>query len=163
MSASPAVRSARTEDTEAVVALAAMLNAEEGHPTPQRLSSERLVVDFFGADPAGLLLVADRAGAVVGYATGHMTYETDFAQRGLYVGYLCVHPAHRRRGLGRALLAAMAAEAKRRGGWFLWWTALPGNAEAHGFHRAAGAVAEEVRACALADTAFDRLASGVTP
>jgi len=162
VSASAAVRLAREEDAEAVVGLAAMLNAEEEHPTPQRLSPGRLVADFFGADPAGLLLVAGEAASVVGYATGHMTYETNFAQRGLYIGDLYVHPACRRRGLGRALLAAMSAEAKRRGGSFLWWTARPGNVGAHGFYRGVGGVGEEVRAFALADAAFDRLATAGT-
>ena len=159
MSAPPAVRPARAEDAGAVVALAAMLNPQEEHATPQCLSPERLVADFLGPDPAGLLLVAEATGAVIGYATGLMTYESNFAQRGLYIGGICVHPAHRRRGVGRALMAAVAAAGRARGARHLWWTARVGNGAAHAFYRRLGGRSEAVVAFACAHGDFERLAA----
>src|SRR3954464_13967635 len=41
----------------------------------------------------------------------------------------------RRRGVGRALVAAMAAEALASGGAFLWWNADEGDDAALAFHR----------------------------
>ena len=158
------VRPFESADAEAVVSMIAALNREEGLNRAATPDVAELRAAFLGADPAGLLLVArlgDGAAPPVGYATGHATYETEFAARGFYVGDLYVAREHRRRGVGRALLAAMAAEARARGGRFLWWTALPGNAEAHGFYRAVGAAGEELRAFVLADAAFERLVASV--
>jgi GNAT superfamily N-acetyltransferase len=155
------VRPFEAGDAEAVSALVAALNREEGYNRATPPGAADLRAAFLGTDPAGLLLVAlPGAGAapVVGYATGHATYETEFAARGFYVGDLYVAREHRRRGVGRALLAAMAAVARARGGRFLWWTALQGNAGGHAFYRAVGGAGEDLRAFALAGAAFDRMA-----
>ena len=160
------VRPFESADAGAVVSIIAALIREEGLNRAATPGAAELRAAFLGADPAGLLLVArlgDGAAPPVGYATGHATYETEFAARGFYVGDLYVAREHRWRGVGRALLAAMAAEARARGGRFLWWTALPGNAAAHRFYRAVGGVGEDLRAFALADAAFDRLAAGAAP
>jgi ribosomal protein S18 acetylase RimI-like enzyme len=156
------VRPFEAGDAEAVSALVAALNREEGYNRAVTPDAAELRAAFLGADPAGFLLVAQVEAAPVGYATGHATYETEFAARGFYMGDLYVAPGHRRRGVGRALVAAMAEEARARGGRFLWWTALPDNAGAHGFYRALGCRDEALRAFVLADAAFDRLA-GAAP
>ncbi|MBM3534117.1 MAG: GNAT family N-acetyltransferase [Alphaproteobacteria bacterium] len=66
-----------------------------------------------------------------------------------YLADLYVRPEARRSGAGRALVQAVAAEAKRRERSFLWWTSLAANAEAHAFYAAIGATAHEIRAHAL--------------
>jgi ribosomal protein S18 acetylase RimI-like enzyme len=67
--------------------------------------------------PEKLLLVAEQDGAVVGYVFGGMEGFDYMALRGpaavLYD--LIVDPAHRRQGVGAALLDAAFAELKRRG------------------------------------------------
>lgn len=55
---------------------------------------------------------------------------------------LAVHPACRRRGIGRALLAAVADEARRRGMAGLLLVANTGSANGEAFLRAVGAVYE---------------------
>lgn len=153
------VRPFRAEDAGAVAALCAGLHAQETTSRDRRdPAPDDFRHHFLGADAAGALLVAEDGDSVVGYCTLHTTYETRFAQRGCYVGDLFVAPAHRRRGHGRALLAASAREARRRGGTFLWWTSLPRNARAHRFYAALGAGREAVRAHALARAAFQALA-----
>lgn len=156
-----AVRPFEVGEAEAVAALVAALNREEGYNRASPPDATALRAAFLGADAVGRLLVARRGDDAppAGYATCHATYETEFAARGFYVGDLYVAQEHRRLGVGRALLAAMAAEARARGFRFLWWTALPGNAGAHAFYSAIGGVGEDLRAFALADEAFDRLAS----
>ena len=152
------VRPFEAGDAGAVAALVAALNREEGQNRAVTPDSAGLRAAFLGGDPAGFLLVAQIEAAPVGYATGHATYETEYAARGFYMGDLYVAQGHRRRGVGRALVAGMAAGARARGARFLWWTALPGNAGAHGFYRAIGCRDEALRAFVLADAAFGRLA-----
>ena len=52
---------------------------------------------------------------------------------------LFVRPSHRRKGLGRALLAAVAARTRERGGERLEWAALDWNELALDFYRGLGA------------------------
>ncbi len=97
---------------------------------------------------------------IVGYALFTRAYETSYATRGLYLNDLYVAPAQRRRGIGRALLAAVAREGKRRGGTFLWWASRPWNHDAHRFYAALGARMEPVFAHAVTHQAFRALAAG---
>lgn len=157
------VRPLEQGDAEVVAAMMAALNEEEGEDPATASDAAELRTAFLGAEPWGFLLVAvlpggDGAEEPVGYATGHATYETEFAARGLYLGDLYVAPGRRRRGIRRALVAGMAAEARTRGVRFLWCTALPGNAAAHRFYASMGGTGEDLRAFALADAAFGRLA-----
>ena len=50
-----------------------------------------------------------------------------------------MRPAHRSAGVGRALLAAVAARVRERGGERLEWAALDWNELALGFYRGLGA------------------------
>lgn len=138
--------------------VAAALNATEGYNRGTPPGAEALLRTFLGPRAAGRLLVAEAGGLPVGYATLHVTYETEFAARGCYLGDLYVRPEARRQGIGRALLAAAARLVRAGGGGHLWWTALPSNAESHAFYRAVGAADEPIQAFVLAFDAFDRLA-----
>jgi GNAT superfamily N-acetyltransferase len=71
---------------------------------------------------------------------------------------LYVSPAHRRRGVGRALLAALCHEARTRGRGFLWWASRTWNTEAHAFFRQFATVEEPVIAFAAFGEQFERLA-----
>jgi ribosomal protein S18 acetylase RimI-like enzyme len=71
---------------------------------------------------------------------------------------LHVREAARRRGVGRALVAAAAAQARARGGRYLLWTAQARNRRARAFYRRLGATEEQVIAYALSGEAFDQLA-----
>lgn len=162
------VRPFEAGDAEAVAAMVAGLHREVGHDPATAPGAAELRNAFLGAGAWGFLLVAVPDGDAaepepVGYATGYATYETEFAARGFYMGDLYVAPDRRRRGVGRVLVAAMAAEARARGGRFLWWTSLPGNAAAHRFYASVGGAGEDVRAFALAGAAFDGLAAAGAP
>ena len=142
--APPRVRLFSPADAEAVAAMVGALNAEEGYNRGTAPDAAALRAAFLGPGAAGRLLVAVD-GTPVGYATLHTTYETEFAARGAYLGDLFVEPRARRRGLGRALVAAAA----------------------HTFYRALGAEDEPIRAFALTLGTFDGLAAaaaaGVAP
>jgi GNAT superfamily N-acetyltransferase len=74
----------------------------------------------------------------------------------MIVNDLYVAPGARRRGLGRALIGAIASEALQAGGSFLWWDADHGDELAQAFHRSLGAVEEPTVSFLLGGTTFLR-------
>jgi GNAT superfamily N-acetyltransferase len=103
-------------------------------------------------------LVAELDGAVVGFALLLPAFESPWAASGLYVGVFHVVETARKRGVGRALMAACAAEAKRQRRGFLWWVSKAWNVDAHHFYHTIGAIEEPVMAHALTYKAFEKLA-----
>ena len=155
------VRGFEPGDADAVAAMVAALNAEEGYDPDRAPDAAGLRAAFLGATAAGRLLVAvDAADRAQGYATLHAIYETAVGARGAYLGDLYLTPEMRGQGIGRSLVAAAAKLVRAEGGVFLWWTALPGNARAHGFYRALEAEDETLQGFTLGRAAFHRVATG---
>lgn len=154
------IRRFKAQDAAAVAAMVGRLNTEEGYPRDQAAKAGQLREAYLGPRALGLLLVADDPPR--GYCTLHPFYETESATRGARMGDLYVMPAARRRGIGRALVAGAARQARAAwGAEFLWWTALPANARAQAFYAALGAEeGEAICAFALTRRAFARLAEG---
>lgn len=151
------VRAARGEDATALHALMVALNADQGDPT-DLLTPGQVAREIIG-DARGIVVVAEGTdGRLIGYATGHPTYETGYAEAGLYVGDLYVRPAHRRQGVAQALLATLARAGHARGARHLWLTAREGNAAAHALYRRLGARGERVLAFAVTQQDFLNLA-----
>jgi len=153
------IRAAVPADVPALAALGRELNAHQGDPV-EHFTEEAVVRDAFGAPPAFDALVAEQGGRIVGYALFVDAYESGWAARGLYLGDLYVAPPARRGGIGRALVSALAREARARGKTYLWWVSKEWNAEAHAFYASLGAQSEPVVAHALTFEAFERLADG---
>jgi GNAT superfamily N-acetyltransferase len=84
-------------------------------------------------------LVAEVDGEAAGFALFFHNYSTFLARPGLYLEDLFVLPAMRGRGIGRALLARLAAIALERGCGRMEWAVLDWNESAIGFYRALGA------------------------
>jgi len=151
------IRPATADDAEEIARLGHGLNLSEGRPTGC-LTPHAVRRDGFGPEPMFEVLVAERAGTVVGYALFYAAYETAYAARGLYMCDLYVQADARRQGIGRGLVAALAAEARARGLTYLWWAARPDNAEANRFYQRLGAGAHPILAHALTFQAFEALA-----
>ena len=152
------VRRATADDAAALHALILDLNRDQGDPT-DLLTAEHVARDLIAA-PATIVVVAEAPdGALIGYATAHPTYETGYAEHGLYVGDLYVAPAHRRQGTARALLAALARTGHARGARHLWLTAKQDNTAAHAFYRRLGSHGEAVIAFAVVEQDFRNLAA----
>jgi RimJ/RimL family protein N-acetyltransferase len=75
----------------------------------------------------------------VGFALYFHSYSTFLARRGLYLEDLFVRPAARGRGVGRALLAALAGIAVARACGRVEWSVLDWNEPAIRFYRSLGA------------------------
>lgn len=110
---------------------------------------ERLDATLFGSRPAAEVVLAEVAaapgGAVAGrwepagFALFFPTYSTFLALPGIHLEDLFVRPEHRGRGVGRALLAHLAALVVERGWGRLEWAVLDWNEPAIGFYRSLGA------------------------
>jgi GNAT superfamily N-acetyltransferase len=156
------VRRAGVGDADALAALAGELNRHQGDPT-EHLTIDAVRRDGFGEPRRFDAWLAELDGRAVGYALAVPgAYETAFAKAGVYLQDLFVSPEARRRGAGRALLAAVAADARRRGFEFVWWASRSWNAESHAFFRTIATVEEPVVAFAVFGDRFDALANEST-
>ena len=94
---------------------------------------------MFGERPAAEVLVAEAGGEVVAFALFFPTFSTLLCRPGIWLEDLFVRPEHRRAGIGRALLARLAAIAVERGCGRLEWVALDWNEPALRFYAELGA------------------------
>jgi GNAT superfamily N-acetyltransferase len=93
----------------------------------------------FGARRYFETLLCERDGAAVGFALYFFTFSTFLARPTLYLEDLFVLPEERGRGTGRALLAALARIAVRRGCGRMEWAVLDWNTPSIGFYERLGA------------------------
>jgi GNAT superfamily N-acetyltransferase len=104
-----------------------------------RATEQQLSNALFGPHPSAEALIAQRGSEIVGYALFFPTFSSFLASSGAWLEDLFVRPAHRGHGVGRALLTAVAARVRERGGERLEWAALDWNQPALGFYRRLGA------------------------
>lgn len=127
-------------DVDAVVGLVHELAEYERAADSCLLTADRLREALFGPSPALFGHVAEVGGEVVGCALWFLSFSTWRGVHGLHLEDLYVRPAHRGAGLGRALLATLAAVCAERGYARLEWAVLDWNAPSIAFYRAIGAV-----------------------
>lgn len=152
------VRRAERGDAEALSALGHALNVQQGDPAAQ-FTVEAVRRDGFGEAPRFEAWMAELDDRAVGYAlVVPAAYETGHAKAGVYVQDVFVAPEARRLGVGRALMAAVAADARGRGLEFVWWASRTWNTESHAFFRTLATVEEPVIAFAVFGDQFDKLA-----
>lgn len=84
-------------------------------------------------------LLAWEGEVAVGLAVYYETYSTFVGKTGIYLEDIFVKPDCRGRGIGRALLGAVAREASERDCARLEWQALDWNVDAHRFYESIGA------------------------
>jgi len=130
-----------------VVGTEADLHAHLFGPTPR---AEVLLVDEGGGGGAG----------VAAFALFFHNYSTFLCKPGIYLEDLYVRDEHRRKGYGRALLAALAHLALERGCGRFEWSVLDWNANAIAFYRSLGAhLLEDWRHCRVTGDALTALAT----
>ena len=97
---------------------------------------------LFGDRPAAEALIVredDGNRSAIAFALFFTNFSTFLGRRGLWLEDLFVMPQHRGRGIGRLLLASLAATARARGCGRLEWSVLDWNAPAIGFYERLGA------------------------
>lgn len=141
------VRRAEGRDVAAMHAMVVELAEYERSPASVEATAEDLRAALFGGlgqQVARAHVVEVRDGGaggwrVAGMAVWFPTYSTWTGRAGIWLEDLYVRPDHRGGGLGRALLAELAATCVRGGHRRLEWTVLDWNAPAQGVYRAVGA------------------------
>ncbi len=156
------MRPARPAEAAILAEMANDLNDHVGiHGRP--FTPERIRADGFGSQAAFTPLVAELDGAVVGYAFFTPGYNTDVAARSMWLHDLFVVPAARGRGVGYALMTAVAAETVRAGGVSLGWDVHTANAGALEFYRRLGATGTGVRIMRVDGERLRALADATSP
>ena len=143
------IRPAVLDDVPALHGLICELAAYEREPDAVQAGPEDLRAALFADRPLLHALVAEVAGSggsggsggfqIAGMALWFVSYSTWRGRHGIWLEDLFVRPLHRGLGLGRALLAELAAEATDRGYARLEWNVLDWNEPALGFYATLGA------------------------
>jgi GNAT superfamily N-acetyltransferase len=133
------IRMAAPADVETIAGLVRELAIYEKLEQHARASPDDFRRHLFGPRPAAEAALAEIDGQAVGFALWFSTFSTFRGQPGLYLEDIFVKPESRGRGIGKALLAAVAAKAVERGCGRLEWSVLDWNAPAIGFYRSLGA------------------------
>lgn len=129
------------------------------------VTPELLRLHLFGDRPVAEAMVAEVAATtqnaprVVGFALYFTNFSTFLGRPGLYLEDLYVKPAQRGRGVGQALLRALAALALERGCGRFEWTVLDWNTPSINFYESMGAsVLPDWRICRVTGDALEQMA-----
>ncbi len=160
MSSNYSLRAAMPQDVTAIVALVEELAVFEQLEHLLELKAEALHEHLFGARPVVEAWVGEVEGEVVAYAICFTSYSTFLGKPGLYLEDLYVRPAHRRTGLGRAMLRHLARLTLERGYGRFEWTVLDWNHDAIRFYQGMGAtVLPDWRLCRATGSALEAMAT----
>jgi GNAT superfamily N-acetyltransferase len=138
------IRFATPDDAAAIHRLVEALAAYEREPDAVVSTADGLREQLAGPRPPFECLLAEEGATIVGFALFFPTYSTWLGRQGLWLEDLFVLEGHRRRGIGRALLARVAQLAVARGCGRLEWSVLDWNRPALEFYRRLGAVAQDI-------------------
>ena len=133
------IRPATAGDVPRIVELIRELADYERSLDQVTATEDDLHAALFAAQPAVFAHVAEAGREVVGFALWFLNFSTWLGRHGIYLEDLYVTPAMRGRGIGKTLLAELAATCVRRGYGRLEWWVLDWNAPAIGFYRSIGA------------------------
>ncbi|MEM7226002.1 MAG: GNAT family N-acetyltransferase [Pseudomonadota bacterium] len=95
--------------------------------------------EAFGETPCFSCRIAERDGAAVGYYNYHFGYDADHALRTLFLPDVYVRAGARRQGVGRALMADAAKQARVGKAGMIRWSVWCKNPRAIAFYEAIGA------------------------
>jgi GNAT superfamily N-acetyltransferase len=152
------IRPATPSDVEVLHRFVVELAEAAEFPGEVTARPSDLVDALFGLDAVAEAVLATVDGEAVGFALFYPTYSTVVGRRGVHLEDLYVRPEHRGSGVGRVLLAHLAALAAHRGGRLEWWV-LRTNEAALRFYRRLGARSlDELEVMRLEGAALDELA-----
>ena len=154
------IRAAAVGDVPLLLRFFRELAEYEREPGAVRINEETLVRDGFGTRPKFRSLIAEWGGEAIGYALFFGIYST-LKGSGIVLEDLFVREAFRGRGIGRALLSAIARLAREEGCYGIRWEVMDWNEPAIKFYRSLGCeFFDEWRQVVLQAEGLHRLADG---
>jgi len=154
------IRPATPADVPTILRFIRDLATYEREPDAVHATESDLIRDGFGPTPRFSCLMAEFDGEPAGFALYFTSYSTWLGHHGIRLEDLYVTPEHRRKGIGRALLARLAKIAVDEGCPRLEWDVLDWNANAIAVYDGIGAkIQTEWRIMRLAGDALHRLAA----
>ena len=129
------IRSATPNDVPLILEFIKALARFENEPDAVRTTPEDLLRDGFGEQPQFEVLIAERDEEPVGFALFFTTYSTWEGRPSLYLEDLFVVESARKHGVGRALMAKLAAICVERGYQRLELQVLDWNPAREFYHR----------------------------
>ncbi len=98
---------------------------------------------LFSTPPRVWAMIVEHEGTPIGLALYYFNFSTFMARPGLYLEDIFVDPAHRGRGIGKAIFRVLARRALDQGCARMEWSVLDWNAPSIAFYRSLGAVGME--------------------
>lgn len=155
-------RTAAAADVPTIHSLVRELAEYEREPHAVKIGEADMLRDGFppdGSNPYFECLIAEEDGETAGIALYFPVYST-WRGRCIHLEDLFVRPQFRGRGIGKALLARVAALAVERGCALLYWHVLDWNQPAIGFYKSLGAAPLDAwKRMKLADESLAKLAA----
>ena len=154
-----AVREARPGDGAIIHDMALELARSHGHADHFTATPADFEAALFRPDPIVGALIATLDGEPAGSAFWHRSFTTFRGREVIYMEDLSVLPRFQRRGVGRALLKAVARLAVAKGYPSVRWMMMAWNQQARSLYEAVGAEFEDGMCfCQIQGTALERLA-----
>jgi len=153
------IRPATAADVPTILRFIHELADYEREPDAVVATEADLLRDGWGPTPRFTALIADYENAPAGFALYFTSYSTWRGHHGIRLEDLYVTPSLRGKGIGKALLAKLAAIAVEQGCPRLEWDVLEWNAPAIAVYEAIGAkILTEWRIMRLSDAPLKVLA-----
>jgi GNAT superfamily N-acetyltransferase len=130
---------ATPDDVPAILAMIRELAEYEKLLDRVTATEEMLDRSLFGPRPHAEVLMGRLDGNTVGYALFFHSFSTFLARPGIYLEDVYVRPAARGRGVGKALLRAVARVARDRDCGRIEWSVLDWNKPSIDFYLSLGA------------------------
>ena len=154
-----AIRAARPEDSALIFALVRELAAHEKHSGEVDATQDAISAALFAREPLLFCDIAEWTGEAAGFAVWFLNFSTFRGRHGIYVEDIFVRPGFRKRGIGKALMARLAARCVEQGFARFEWAVLDWNKPSIDFYRSIGAtVMDEWRICRLSRKALQAFA-----
>jgi GNAT superfamily N-acetyltransferase len=133
------IREATRTDAELLVKMIREFAEFERQLEHVVITAADLVRDAFGTESRVRALVAEWDGQPAGYAIYFLPYSTWVGRYSLFVEDIYVRDQFRGKGIGKALMAHMAAIAEKQSCYGMRWEVLDWNTQAIDFYYSLGA------------------------
>jgi len=133
------INSATESDVPILLAMIRELAEFERLAHEVEVTADSLRAALFGERPVAAALLARMDDFPAGYAVYYHTFSTFVGRPGIFLDDIYVRPEFRKRGIGRAMLEAVAKIGMDIGGGRFEWIALRWNENAFSFYRSLGA------------------------